>query len=261
MFGVISATYTDKGGPGGVPTLSTTSQVQIRQRMQEVEHVVTQSGTNTGTNTDGPTGTGVHRGSLANNDWLQLNGPFNLANIDTVWDRARQAGLVTPVQIVVPTNEKTAWKAISGDSTFPVERDQLAVNGATGDLLLPEITMPQEYHSIEIGRDGRVTVIEQLGEDETELGQITLARFTNPGGLSPIGKNLFIATPAAGDEQRVEPGQPGEGELKQGAIEASNVNAISELIAMIQGQRAYEINSNVIETADEAMQIANNLRG
>jgi PKD repeat protein/glucose/arabinose dehydrogenase len=84
VFGVISATYTDKGGPGGVPTLSTTSQVQIRQRLQEVEHVVTQSGTNTGTNTDGPTGTGVHRGSLSNGDWLQLNGPFNLANIDTV---------------------------------------------------------------------------------------------------------------------------------------------------------------------------------
>jgi PKD repeat protein len=85
VFGVISATYTDKGGSGGqAPPLSTTSQVQIRQKHQEVEFVVNQSGTATATNTDGPTGTGVHRSSLAAADWIQLNGPFNLFQIDTV---------------------------------------------------------------------------------------------------------------------------------------------------------------------------------
>ena len=130
-----------------------------------------------------------------------------------------------------------------------------------GDTLLPEITLPQQYFSLNIARDGQVSVIENLGDDPTELGRITLSRFINPGGLRPMGKNLFAATPAAGAEQLIEPGSAGNGTLMQGAVEASNVNAIAELIQMIQGQRAYEVNSNVVETADEAMQIANNLRG
>jgi PKD repeat protein len=95
VFGVISATYTDHGGPGGVPTLSTTSQNQIRQKHQEVEFAVSQSGTNTATNTDGgptPPGTaGVHRGSLGAGDWILLNGPFNLVNINSVTFRVADA--------------------------------------------------------------------------------------------------------------------------------------------------------------------------
>ena len=82
VFGVISAEYTDKGSAGGVPSLSTTTQVQTRQKRQEVEHVVTQSGTTTATNTDG--GAGVHRNSLASGDWIKLNGPFNLHQIDAI---------------------------------------------------------------------------------------------------------------------------------------------------------------------------------
>jgi PKD repeat protein len=95
VFGVISASYTDHGGPGGVPALSTTSQNQIRQKHQEVEFAVSQSGTTTATNTDGgptPPGTaGVHRGSLAAGDWILLNGPFNLVNIDSVTFRVADA--------------------------------------------------------------------------------------------------------------------------------------------------------------------------
>jgi PKD repeat protein/glucose/arabinose dehydrogenase len=95
VFGVVSASYTDHGGPGGVPTLSTTGQNQIRQKHQEVEFAVSQSGTNTATNTDGgptPPGTaGVHRGSLGAGDWIQLNGPFNLVNINSVTFRVADA--------------------------------------------------------------------------------------------------------------------------------------------------------------------------
>jgi PKD repeat protein len=91
VFGVISASYTDKGGSGGqAPPLTTVSQTQIRQKHQEVEFVVSQSGTNTQTNTDN--GAGIHRGSLAAGDWIQLNGPFNLLQIDTVSFRVADAG-------------------------------------------------------------------------------------------------------------------------------------------------------------------------
>lgn len=94
VFGVISATYTDHGvGHDNVQTLSTTSQVQIRQKHQEVEFVVSQAGTNTATNTDGPPpgSSGVHRGSLAAGDWIQLNGPFNLVNVDSLTFRVADA--------------------------------------------------------------------------------------------------------------------------------------------------------------------------
>lgn len=130
-----------------------------------------------------------------------------------------------------------------------------------GDVLLPEVALPQETFSMEVSPDGRFSVIEREGDDPTELAQLSLARFGNPSGLKPIGRNLLVRTEAAGEEVTVTPGTAGNGRIKSGALEASNVNAISELIRMIQGQRAYEINSNVIETADEAMQIANNLRG
>ncbi len=81
VFGVISASYTDNA-VGGVPALTTVDQHQIRQKKQEVEHAVEQLGTNTAVNTDG--GAGVHRGSLGNGDWIKLNGPFNLVNINAL---------------------------------------------------------------------------------------------------------------------------------------------------------------------------------
>ena len=82
VFGVINVRYTDRGGPGGVPDLTTIAETKIRQRKQQVEHVVTQLGTNVQPNTD--EGSGEHRASLAPGDWMQLNGPFNLVNINSV---------------------------------------------------------------------------------------------------------------------------------------------------------------------------------
>jgi glucose/arabinose dehydrogenase/PKD repeat protein len=90
VFGVIDVKYLDKGGPGNVPSLEGTGQAQIRQKHQEVEFVVNQSGTNTGTNNDSGL-PGVHRGSLADGDWIQLNGPFNLTNIDSITFRVADA--------------------------------------------------------------------------------------------------------------------------------------------------------------------------
>ena len=90
VFAVISAEYTDKGAEGGVPPLTTVSQVQLRQKRQEVEHAVNQSGTNVATTSD--VGGGQYRGSLGNGDWIQLNGPFNLHQIDSVTVRYADNG-------------------------------------------------------------------------------------------------------------------------------------------------------------------------
>ncbi|MEM7166720.1 MAG: flagellar basal-body rod protein FlgG [Planctomycetota bacterium] len=131
----------------------------------------------------------------------------------------------------------------------------------TGDLLSPEITIPAETQSVSISQNGIVTAYDGQDPNGQQIGQITLTRFVNPAGLEPIGDNLFTATASSGDPQAgIIPGENGIPALLQHALEGSNVNAVSELIQLIQGQRAYEINSNVIKSADEALQIANNLR-
>jgi hypothetical protein len=90
VFGVVSAVYTDLGGTGGVPALTTQAQHQIRQKKQEVEVAISQSGTNTAVTND--VGGGLHRGSLTAGDWIQLNGPFNLLNINSLTFRIADAG-------------------------------------------------------------------------------------------------------------------------------------------------------------------------
>ena len=95
VFGIVSATYTDKGGVGGTPPLTTIAQHNIRQKHHEVEFAVNQSGTNTGNDTD-HVRCPVHRGSLAAGDWIQLNGPMNLANITSISYRVADAAAAAP---------------------------------------------------------------------------------------------------------------------------------------------------------------------
>jgi cytochrome c len=95
VFGVISASYTDLGGPGGVPALTTVAQNTIRQKRQEVEFAVEESGTNVATTND-PAGGSQHRGSLGNGDWIALNGPFNLLNIDALTLRVASTSTQVP---------------------------------------------------------------------------------------------------------------------------------------------------------------------
>lgn len=113
--------------------------------------------------------------------------------------------------------------------------------------------------TVQVEPDGRVYA-RISGQEDQPIGQIILARFINPAGLTPRGENLFTWTGAAGERQDIDPGQDSNVSVLGGATEGSNVSAIRELIQLIQGQRAYEVNSNVIQTSDEALQIANNLR-
>ncbi|MBN1418721.1 MAG: flagellar basal-body rod protein FlgG [Planctomycetes bacterium] len=129
-----------------------------------------------------------------------------------------------------------------------------------GDSLEPAMTIPQDAKSVTIARDGTVSYSDGESPEDQILGRITLARFTNPAGLEPFGDNLFRQTASSGEPQDVLPDTGGAPPLHQRFLEASNVKAINELVRLIQSQRAYEINSNVIRTSDEALQVANNLR-
>ena len=104
-----------------------------------------------------------------------------------------------------------------------------------------------------------MVVLRRLGEP-TQVGQIELARFVNPSGLSAIGHNLLVQTGASGDPTVDIPTQSGMGQIDQGYLEMSNVDVVDEMVNMIVAQRAYEMNSKAIQTADDMSQIANTLK-
>ena len=123
----------------------------------------------------------------------------------------------------------------------------------------PAISIPQNSLSVTVGVDGTVSVTQPGQTQPQQVGTIQLARFVNPAGLEGQGRNLFMPTQASGDAVQGTPGQDGFGTLLQGFVEGSNVNVVEEMVGLITSQRAYEINSKAIKTADEMMQTANNL--
>jgi flagellar basal-body rod protein FlgG len=128
---------------------------------------------------------------------------------------------------------------------------QLVTNN--GQLVQPGVTIPPNAQSVTIAQDGKVSVSMPGQAAPQAVGQLTLASFVNPAGLEPRGQNLFTETAASGTPVAAAPGSDGMGALSQGFIETSNVNVVEELVAMIQTQRAYEINSKAITTSDQML--------
>lgn len=122
-----------------------------------------------------------------------------------------------------------------------------------------QITIPSDSLGVAITSDG--TIQSQMSDSEmSPLGVIELARFVNPAGLSSIGRNLYLSTPASGTPQMGTPGTDGFGTIVQKSLEMSNVQVVEEMVNLIVAQRAYEINSKSIQTADDMLGMANNLR-
>ena len=147
--------------------------------------------------------------------------------------------------------------AYTRDGNFNLDNAGQIVTGS-GQLLQPAITVPANASSVTIGQDGTVSVELQAGGGAQVLGQLQLARFINSAGLQAMGQNLLKETPASGAPQVGNPGADGIGVLMQGALEASNVNVVEEMVSMIETQRAYEINSKAISTVDGMLQYLNN---
>jgi flagellar basal-body rod protein FlgG len=142
--------------------------------------------------------------------------------------------------------------AYTRDGAFQVDAQGQLVTSA-GYPVSPGITIPPQAQSVTIGRDGTVSATLANATAPTQLGQLQLAGFMNPAGLEPRGGNLFTETAASGTPQPANPGTNGLGALNQGTVEGSNVNVVEELVAMIQTQRAYEINSKAIQTSDQML--------
>ncbi len=149
--------------------------------------------------------------------------------------------------------------AYSRDGAFRLSAEGLLVT-QTGLAMEPSISVPENAVEITMSQDGVVRARLQGEPDLVELGQIELATFPNPAGLSPMGGNLFEQTEASGEPTIASPGQDGAGMVRQGYLEEANVDVVREMVNLIAAQRAYEINSKMITTSEEMLTTANNLK-
>jgi flagellar basal-body rod protein FlgG len=134
----------------------------------------------------------------------------------------------------------------------------VTVDGAT---VIPAITIPQDAVEVIVNKTGQVFARIDGQTDLQDLGQLTLANFANEAGLAPLGDNLYQETPASGAANIGIPGDPGYATIEQGYLEASNVDPVKEITELISAQRAYEMNSKVIQAADDmASVVSKNIR-
>jgi len=129
-----------------------------------------------------------------------------------------------------------------------------------GYSMEPQITIPAGATAINISSNGEIAVLLPGDTDMQAVGQLETARFVNPAGLKSVGRNLFLETPASGNPNIGTPDDQGFGKLSQGFLELSNVEVVDEMVSMIVAQRAYEINSKAIQTSEEMLSNANNLK-
>lgn len=151
-----------------------------------------------------------------------------------------------------PVQLPDGTQAYTRDGSFRIDAEGQLVT-PNGYPLAPPVALPAATQSITIGLDGIISAQVSGQATPVQIGQIQLATFVNPAGLDPRGQNLFTETAASGTPIVGQPGINGAGELSQGYVETSNVNVVEELVAMIQTQRAYEINSKAIQTSDQML--------
>jgi flagellar basal-body rod protein FlgG len=158
-------------------------------------------------------------------------------------------------QVTLPSGEI----AYTRDGTFAMAPDGTIVT-ADGFPVVPGITVPTNAVSVSVNASGQVQAAIAGQTAPQTLGQIQLAAFPNEAGMDAQGDNLFLASGASGAAATGAPGSPGFGSVMQGYVESSNVNVVTEITSLITAQRAYEMNSKVITSSNEMLQILTNLR-
>ncbi|MBO6893299.1 MAG: flagellar basal-body rod protein FlgG [Roseibium sp.] len=214
-------------------------------------------------------------------------------NLRRMGTETSEAGTIVPTGIQVGSGVKIASTArimsqgsleqtskeldvaIRGDGFFQIDlpdgttaftRDGSLERDANGQLVTvdgysvnPGITIPETTQDITISNTGVVQGVDQTGTT-VRLGQLQLARFVNKAGLEAIGDNLFLETDASGAPEVGNPGDNGFGNVQQYFLEMANVDAVTEIADLISAQRAYEMNSQIIQAADEMYSTTTNLR-
>jgi flagellar basal-body rod protein FlgG len=206
-------------------------------------------GTPSTNNTQSPTGIQVGLGSrpaavqriMLQGDYTQTTNALDMA--------IEGSGFF---QVTMPDGSQ----AFTRSGAFKVDNQNRVVT-SDGIVLEPAISIPNGAQDVTIGQDGTVTAILPGQSAPATLGQIQTVRFANAAGLRALGKNLFQESDSSGAPELGTPGQDGRGTLLQGFLENSNVSVVEELVALITGQRAYEVSSKAIQTADDMLRTAN----
>lgn len=191
-----------------------------------------------------PTGSQVGLGVKVSSIY-KIHTQGDMITTDSPFDMAIQGNGFFKVQL--PSGDS----AFTRDGSFQVDANGNFVN-SLGYALDPAITIPAEATDLTISATGVVNA--KVNNVETNLGQITLSSFVNPAGLHSIGDNLLMETDASGSATEANPGDSGYGTLLQGFLESSNVDSITAVTDLITAQRAYELNSKVITSADQMME-------
>jgi flagellar basal-body rod protein FlgG len=193
-------------------------------------------------------GAGVKAGSV-----YRITGQGTLTNTGNSLDLAINGQGYFQVQL--PTGETAYTRA----GNFSVNAQGQMVT-ADGYLVQPTIQIPQNATSITISQEGQVEVQLPGNTNPSVVGQLQLATFLNDTGLEAVGNNLFMESAASGPATAANPGAPGYGVIMQGYTEASNVDPVAEITNLIIAQRAYEMNSKVVTTADQMLSTATNTK-
>jgi flagellar basal-body rod protein FlgG len=192
---------------------------------------------------------------------VQIGHGVRNASVTRIFSQGDRVSTQQPLDLAIDGDgffqvQKTGGETLyTRDGAFKRDRDGNMVNSA-GQLLIPNVQIPEDALDITILPDGTISV--QLAGQiaPSEVGQLELARFANPSGMRALGGNLFAPTEASGDPETGTPDQAGFGGVTQGFLEMSNVNVAEELVQMILAQRAFEVNSRVIQAGDEMLRNA-----
>lgn len=209
--------------------------------------VSTQPGSATTESTNSPSGLVVGTGvKLSDNKKIFTDG--SLVQTDNALDVSISGRGFLQIQI---PNESTLAYTRAG-SLQVNETGQLVL--PNGYLLEPPITIPQGAQKISISEDGVVSVMTPGNTAPEQIGTIQLSDFINPGGLQPIGDNLYKETVASGNPTTGNPAADGFGRLQQGTLESSNVNIVEEMVNLIEAQRSFEVTSKAVSAIDSMLQ-------
>ena len=209
------------------------------------------AGTQTTAQTSSPTG-------------IQVGSGVRVVGISRSFDQGNILVTGNPLDIAIEgdgffvVQQGNGTPAYTRAGAFRADAQGQLVN-PEGLLLEPPIIIPPDAINVTVGSDGTVNAVLAGQPDPVQLGQLEIANFINPSGLSALGRNLFVPSSASGDAQIGTPGEDGRGALLQGALERANVDVVEEMIGLISAQRAYEINSRIVTAADEMLRTATEL--
>jgi flagellar basal-body rod protein FlgG len=216
-----------------------------------------QPGTTSGNGEVAPAGIFVGLGTKISNTQIDLE-QGSMENTGRQLDVAIEGNGFFKVKILDSIGDGTGYTR--NGNFFVNNQNELVLGMGDGYKLIPPITIPQGGTNFGISRDGIIECVKPGQNAKTRVGQLAISQFVNPQGLNIMGGSIYVPTDASGPPIDSKPGENGAGTILQGFLEGSNVDPVKELVTLIKTQRSFELNSQSIQTADQALQTIGNLR-